>query len=73
MHVTPKDFIKRKRKGRQGRFRRDWRKERAVTGGGLARHVLTGGKSAEVTAVTAPSLPGERKVTKQEVSQVVKD
>jgi hypothetical protein len=34
---------------------------------------LTGEKSAEVIAVMATSLSGERKVTKQEASQVVKD
>jgi hypothetical protein len=73
MHVTPKALYKRKRKGRHGRFRSDWMKARAITGGGLSRHELTGEKSAEVIAVTATSLPGERKVIKQEASQVVKD
>jgi hypothetical protein len=36
-------------------------KERAITGGGLARHGLTGEKSAEVIVVTATSFSGERK------------
>jgi hypothetical protein len=48
-------------------------KERAVTGGGLARHGLTGEKSAEVIAVTATGLSGERKAGRGEVSQVLKD
>jgi hypothetical protein len=50
------------RKGRYGRFRRDWRKERALTGGGLAGHGMAGEKSAEVIVGAETSLPGERKV-----------
>jgi hypothetical protein len=60
-------------KGRHGRFRSDWRKERSLTGGGLAGHGMAGEKSAEVTAVVETNLSGERKVIRQEVSQAVKD
>jgi hypothetical protein len=60
------------KKGRYGRFRSDWRKGRAITGGGLARHELSGEKSAEVIVAVATSFPGERKVIREEVSQGVK-
>jgi len=44
-------------------------KERALTGGGLARHELSGEKSAEVILVVETSRPGERKSGRPEVSQ----
>jgi hypothetical protein len=61
-----------KEKGRYGRFRSDWMKDKAITGGGLSRHEPAGEKSAEAIVVTATSLPGERKAGREEASQVSK-
>ena len=44
-----------------GRCRRDWMKEKALTGGGLALHELFREKSAEAILVGEMSRPGERK------------
>jgi len=44
-------------------------KEKALTGGGLARHELLGEKSAEVILVAETSRPGEKKSGRKEVSQ----
>jgi len=51
-------------KGREGyrcRCRRDWRKEKALTGGGLRAYKLSEEKSAEVIVVVETSRTGERK------------
>ena len=44
-------------------------KEKALTGGGLACHELSGEKSAEVILVAETSQSGERKSGRSEVSQ----
>lgn len=44
-------------------------KEKALTGGGLACHELTGEKSADVILVIDPSFSGEIKAGREEVSQ----
>jgi len=44
-------------------------KEKALTGGGLSRHELSGKKSAEVILVAETSRPGERKSGRSDVSQ----
>lgn len=44
--------------------------EEALTGGGLAVYELSGEKSAEVILVVDPSLSGEIKTGRKEVSQI---
>jgi hypothetical protein len=71
MHVTPKDFNKKKRKGRQGRFRSDWMKEKLLPGE-VSFVTSWQEKSAEAIVGTVTSRPGEIKAGREEVSQVLK-
>ena len=62
--VTPYEY----QKGQVCRYHSDWRKEKALTGGGLGDYELCAKKSAEVIVVTRQRADTCMKARKSEVS-----